>query len=444
MFLVSPLSIGLRAGNDGFVYHREVPLSLPPKEQAVLHLLISQWPKAVEKSLFADIAWGGRGMSDESLARCVAALRRALAPMSRLRISSVYRFGYQLQILDESQADARPPVGHLRMHEAAKGAPPLAESVIFAGQLISQRTVSSLRRAETVLRSVIAQNDQFMAARIAIANCLAAQLSVGLREGQATVDEALEFLSVVEREAPQTPGLRSQYAHLLDCAWRFDEAHSQHQQALADDPEDSDTLYHYGWHLLATGSTKAALAVLGRAAAQNPFSLAGAILCAYALMAGGQLDEAEALLHDQCLKHPDSVAAQVCRLALQALIGPKPELLQAADAFLLDASSWPFGAATLAYVRARCGDHAGAQRLLAQQAQVGATLRAAHMPALLVMGCIDEAANVAACAVQFGCGALPILLQLPEAAALRDHPRFAEVAAQVYRRSVSMDNGRTP
>lgn len=432
MFAASPLSIELRADSDGFVYYRGMPLSLPPKEQAVLHLLISQWPKAVEKSRFADVAWGGRGMSDESLARCVAALRRMLAQLGRLRINSVYRFGYQLQILDESHADVRPPPGHLRLHEASKGAPPLAESVIFACQLISQRTVSSLRLAEEVLRSAIAQSGQFMAARIAIAGCLAAQLSVGLREGQATIDEAFEFLSVVEREAPQTPGLRSQYAHLLDCAWRFDEAHTQHRRALDDDPEDSNTLYHYGWHLLAIGSPKAAVAVLGRATAQNPFSLTCAILYARALIMHGQFDEASALLHEQCLKHPDSAAALVCRLALQVFIAPRPEHLQAADAFSLDASSWPFGAATLAYVRARCGDQAGARRLLAAQAQAGASLRAAHTAALLVMGCIDEAADNVAQAAQLGCGPLPILLRLPEVAALRDHPRYAEVAARVY------------
>ncbi|MGD9943219.1 MAG: winged helix-turn-helix domain-containing protein [Burkholderiaceae bacterium] len=435
--MIEPQAIDLRADSDGFVYYRGAPLTLPPKEQAVLHLLVSHWPKAVEKSRFADVAWGGRGMSDESLARCVAALRRTLSVLGDIRIQAVYRFGYQLQLgsgagRSGGRSDGRRP-RHRRLQDASTGAPPLAESVIFASQLVNQRKVSSLQLAERTLRAVLARDGSFMAARLVLGSCLAAQLNVGIGAGRKLLDEASTLLSVVERDAPDTPGLHSLRGHLLDCGWRFGEARRWHDQALADDDEDSSTLYHYGWHLMATGAVLDAATVLGRATDQHPFSEGLAIFRTRALTALCRIEEALAVVEQLCLKYPESPVPQLNRLALQASIAPRPEHLQAARMFTLEPADWPLSVATLAYIHARCGDRDGALRVLAVQAHAGPLLRVTHAPALVALDRIDEAIAVIEQAAPLGCGALPIMLRLPQLAALKDHPRLVAATAALYR-----------
>src|SRR3989442_7721742 len=76
---------------QGFPLWQGELLDLPPKERAVLSLLIRQRPQVVSKQAFADAAWSGRPMSDERLARCVNRLPRVLPGVE---IAAAYRASY--------------------------------------------------------------------------------------------------------------------------------------------------------------------------------------------------------------------------------------------------------------------------------------------------------------------------------------------------------------
>src|ERR1700712_697573 len=93
---VDPTVAGLIVGLDRQIYYRGDMLTLSPKEQGVLILLLEHWPASVSKDEFAADVWPDSAMSDESLARCMAQLRRSTAHVDGLQLDALYGRGYRL------------------------------------------------------------------------------------------------------------------------------------------------------------------------------------------------------------------------------------------------------------------------------------------------------------------------------------------------------------
>src|SRR6185436_5072145 len=157
----------------GFPAARGRPLDLAPKERAVLALLLQRRPSVVSKNEFADAAWGDRGMSDESLARCISRLRRVVSGYG-LAIESVYGTGYRLD------ADgAMPAPAHTRLAGAAAATQATVDAYLHARQLAQQRTPVAVGRAIELLRDLIAREPSYTPARVALAESLAAAVGWG-------------------------------------------------------------------------------------------------------------------------------------------------------------------------------------------------------------------------------------------------------------------------
>ncbi|MGH6625288.1 MAG: winged helix-turn-helix domain-containing protein [Burkholderiaceae bacterium] len=429
----SPTSIGLAALDDGFVYYRSRPLQLPPKEQAVLHLLVREWPRVVSKDRFARQVWAGQAMSDESLARCVAQLRQAMPPNLGLAIQSVYRRGYQLVVAPRELSESAPPT-HPRLLHDAMALPQQVEALTHARQLTQQRTAPALQRAEQLLRELIVQAPGYMAAKLAFAECLAATLSCGFAVERQRIDEGLAQLALVERHAPQMPGLHAETAHLLDCAWRFDEAAVLHARARQTSPQDAATHYYHGWHLLAMARPREAVQALETARRLNPFSVNISIMQARALASAGETQAGLERARQAHLSAPESLQASIYFLAYQAYVDPQPALAETARRVILGPSSWAFAASSLAYVLARCGEHEAAMQLVKTVGTENASVRANHIAVLLVLGQADEAMQRALDAAQEGCGQLPLIVNAPENTGLRQHPGFTRLQTLIHGR----------
>jgi DNA-binding winged helix-turn-helix (wHTH) protein len=428
----SPASVGLAALEDGFVYCRSRPLSLPPKEQAVLHLLVREWPRVVSKENFARQAWAGQAMSDESLARCVAQLRHTVPPGLGLAIQSVYRHGYRLVLTPGAEPPPEPsPPAHPRLLHDAMAPPHQVETLTHARQLTQQRTAQALRRAEQLLRELTDQAPGYMAAKLALAECLSAALSCGLAVERRHIDEGLAQLALVERHAPHMPGLHAETAHLLDCAWRFAEAAALHARAAHSAPQDAATHYYHAWHLLALARPHEAVAALATARRLNPFSFNIATLLARAHASTGDMQAGLACAREAHLNAPESTQAAIYYLAYQAHVSPQPALAEAARQLLPGPAPWAFAASSLAYVLARCGDHDAALHLVRSAGTENASVRANHIAVLLVLDRLDEAMQRALDAEREGCGQLPLILCASENAGLRRHPAFADLQARV-------------
>lgn len=81
---------------DGMLLHREQQISIPPKELAVLTTLLEAAGELVSKDALLDRVWPDGEVNEESLTRCIYALRRILLETKGCRyIDTVYGKGYR-------------------------------------------------------------------------------------------------------------------------------------------------------------------------------------------------------------------------------------------------------------------------------------------------------------------------------------------------------------
>lgn len=85
--------------NDGVLLHHNKELHVPPKELEVLMLLLSANGNVVSKEQIFESVWNKMAASDESLTRCIYALRRILRENKNCRyIETVYGKGYRFKV----------------------------------------------------------------------------------------------------------------------------------------------------------------------------------------------------------------------------------------------------------------------------------------------------------------------------------------------------------
>jgi len=406
---------GIAVDNQGFVYRRQERLNLAPKEEAVLHLLLSRWPAAVSKNDFAQNVWQKRPMSDESLARCIARSRQALGSDSPISIKAEYGFGYRIVLPgnNETPVPHKSTKQHPRLMDTARASAPLAETVTHCGNLITLRNDHGIGQAEALLRGVLAVAPDYMAARVMLAKCLAARVTSVIGEQANLVQEGLALLEPDVRRGTPAAGLLTQWAHLLDGAWRFKEARLCHLEAIRSFPHDSEAHYHYGWHLLATGEAHKAVEALQVATELHPFSVVNALLYARALQATGDKEAATRTVSELHDRFPDNAVAALYWITIQAMQAPSQALYDAARKIHGGRMLWPLAGSNLAYIYAQCGDTHLAWRTIREADSTASTaLKAAYLPPLFALGEMDEALDRAEAVVSEKCSLAPFMLRL--------------------------------
>ena len=411
---------------QGFPLAEGGPLALPPKPRAVLALLIERRPAVVSKQAFAELAWGGRPMSDESLARCISLLRRMLPAGA---IESVYGHGYRLAPLPQSVPVAPAPA------PSRAPSPAVMDAWLHARQLAQSRSPAALHRAAQLLRRIVAEQPGFAAARVSLAQALAASLSWGLLPGPDVAAEGFAHLESAERIAPDVPGLVSTRAWLLDLSWRFEAADALHRQALQrkDDPE---ALFLYGWHLVARGRPHEALPPLRKALAEQPYSAPLRLILARALAHSGELAAALAEIDACCHEHPGSTVAACYRLGIAAALRPGSGLAEAMRQLAQGPDAPPFAQGVLSYALARDGQVEAARAVIATAPSHAPCQALHHAPALAALGELEAGSALLEAAFAVRCGALPMALGDPANAPLLALPRVRALPVLIFRQAI--------
>lgn len=414
---------GLTIDEAGFPAAHGRPLDLAPKERAVLVLLMQRRPGVVSKGEFAEAAWGGAPMSDESLARCISRLRRVVAPWG-LAIESVYGTGYRLD--GAAAAPVASPAAPGRLAVAAHASPATVDAYLHARQLAQTRAPAAVARAIELLRALIAREPGYTPARVALAESLGAAVGWGQLPTAAAVDEGLAVLGDAERLDPATPGLAAARGTLLDMAWRFDEAQQAHEAALARHPDDPDTLLVYSRHLLFTGQAAQAVEQLRAALRLSPHTPLLRMTLSRALVQAGRGHEGLAEADAAMAEHPGQLLLVAFALAIRAMVAPAPEIEAPAWRLSEGPDTPPFVWTVLSFVLARLGRREAAldiidATLLCSRTTPGeATLYAAPLAEL---GEIDRAAALLQRAYDDRSGMLAMVLRDPAHAGwLPQHP----------------------
>lgn len=407
---------------DGLPTWQDSPLFLPPKESAVLALMIRAQPQPVSKGEIVEHAWGGSAVSDDSLTRCISQLRRALPGV---KIEAVYGFGYRL-VQPE-------PVVHSRMLAVVKAPPDVVEAYLHAWELAQHGTPRAMGRALTVLRAIVAEYPDYAPARVSLAATIGAAVGWGMAtELGVTAAEARAELDAAERHDARASGLRVARAWLADMDWRFDEAERLFRAAYREQPDDAELLPLFGWHLLATGRSAEAVEVLQRAVAQRPFAVYPRVMLSRAFSYAGQPEAALREAEQAELDHPDSAIAISQRLALRASTRPGPELIAPALQLLARADAPSYVRATQPYVLARCGEREQALALIdaaLNGEESSAASNVLFAPTLAVLGQVDRAASLIEAAFKARSGLLPLLLNAP-LQLLAAHPAVQQLRRQ--------------
>jgi DNA-binding winged helix-turn-helix (wHTH) protein len=430
---IAPASIGLMVDQYGFVAYKNSVLDLPPKERGALSLLLQAWPKSVSKKDFALHVWNGR-MSNESLARCMAQLRRVLSHIGMIKIDSLYGLGYRLTIQPgDVDASTQPPADRGHQSDAVKVHPSVAAACFYAQQVLQNHSPTAYDRAESIINHVISQAPDYIPAKLVLAQCMANRAMSGAPGSPQAIDEALKMLASIERTEPGASGLQSQKAYLLDGRWQFNEARRMHELALLLAPENPATHFNFGLHLLATGAAADAVTAFRSAIELNPFSPEQSIMHARSLAAAGaSANDIVEHAREAYRIHPDSQQVYLYLLGMLAFADPQPELAHAARQITLSRSSWIQAAGTISYVLAQCGDRAGALELIAAQATASVNVRVTHLAALIALGLIDEAVLRVKEAAHAGCGHLPILLSFVENSVLRQCSEYSIILTHIF------------
>ena len=93
--------------SDGLLLHDGNGLHLPPKELHVLRLLLNAAGTLVTKDRLLDCVWPNCDIAQESLTRCIYALRKMLGPQNNY-IKTVYGKGYRFVAAVKELKTARP------------------------------------------------------------------------------------------------------------------------------------------------------------------------------------------------------------------------------------------------------------------------------------------------------------------------------------------------
>jgi transcriptional regulator HilA, main transcriptional regulator of SPI1 len=430
---IAPASVGLTVDQHGFVAYNNSVLDLPPKERGALSLLLHAWPKSVSKKDFSQHVWNGR-MSNESLARCMAQLRRVLSHIGIIKIDSLYGLGYRLTIqsgdVDAStrlSSDRGSQSGTVKVH------PSVAAACFYAQQVLQNHSLAAYDRAKSIISDVISRVPDYIPAKLVLAQCMANRAIGGMPGDPQMIDEALKLLASIEDAEPDASGLQSQKAYLLDGKWQFNAARFMHGQAMLLSPENPATHFNYGLHLFATGAAADAVTAFRSAIALNPFSPEQLIMHARSLAAAGA-NAIDIIEHarEAYRIHPDSQQVYLYLLGMLAFLDPQPELAHAARQITLSRSSWIYASGTLSYVLAQCGDRDGALELIAAQATASANIRVTHLAALIALDMVDEAVLRVKEAAHAECGHLPILLRFIENSALKQHPEYSTILTRIF------------
>lgn len=402
------------------------PLKLPPKERAVLLLLLNS-TSAVRKETFAQCAWADGEMSDEALARCISRLRRALHPHG-LQIEAVYGLGYQLVESADSGAAvsaAVPDVATLDSYQHAR-------------QLLQQRTPAAMNRAIELLRGLIREQPGFAAARVALGDALALAVGWGLLPTEAAVDEGLAALSGLVQDASSTavPGLMAAQGTLLDMSWRFEEAGRCHAAAMAHDAQSAETLLAFARHQLFVNQPETAVAMLQRVRLLTPHALHVRMLLARALVQSGQGPQAVVEAQAAMADHPGQLVVVAFSLSMQALVAPQPDLEAAALRLTQGPDAPPFAWTVAAYVLARLQRREDALDIVETAllcTRVSAGEAALYAAPLAALGEFDRALALLHAAVQARSGMMAMVLRDPAHAHwLPQHPAGRALLETVF------------
>jgi DNA-binding winged helix-turn-helix (wHTH) protein/Tfp pilus assembly protein PilF len=411
------------------------PVPLPPKESAVLRLLTERGGRAVSKSELFERVWPGVAPSDESLTRCIYALRQALNdPRKPHRfIETVHGRGYRFV------GEVRPAADRKRssrwLERASDASPRVYEAFLHARSLWHRGSSDDLRRAVVILKQALDWNPRYAAAHSALGACYTMMLWQGLGRPRDSSPQITAAATRALELDPAIAGAKATLAYVRSAIdWRPAEADDLFDDAIASDSTSSLARYLRAVHLVGQGRVEEAVESSAAAVALDPFSLALITGLAYSLYASRRFQNAlESARRAIELDPSHGPAYGQLALALDQL-GQPDDALAAARRWVELSPDAPGARGGLAHALARRGQRAEAAATL-ERARVEASARyvvpSTYAVAACALGDGDGAFAWLDLAVEQRCCFLGPILADPRLDPIRDDARYRRLATMV-------------
>jgi len=401
---------------------------LPPKERAVLLLLLQYAPNAVSKDEIIRQVWmGDRVVSDDSLVRCVSQLRRNLPGVN---IESVYGYGYRI---------ARSIIGRLDTSQKSDLiSSPSLEQFHHATALGQQHFKKPLRQAITIFRSIVKEHPNFVQARLGLARVITTYIGIGVEDdADNLIREALENISEATNQFPDMYELHYTKAWIYDITWQFGEAEKLHRETLKKIPDNAEALLFHALHLIATGRTAEAIPDLKKVLLQRPYSLHVRTVLSRALGMEQRYEEAlaEIVIAESYENfHPHPIIEGV-KVMISAAYCPSPKLILLAKELELQPGVPQYARVNLPYVLNCCGKKREAKKIVKNRhSQIPSAINNNIFLAkdLVAIGEYDLAAEKLKAEFDIQYGYLPFALHSPELREIFDHPVVKRIYEKLF------------
>lgn len=406
------------------LFRDERLLSLPPKELALLELLVSLQGKVARHSDIEQCLWPRQVVSYSSLARCVYSLRRLLGGGPRQFIETVPKRGYRMAV---SVWKFEPPPAQTAISQSISTIP-LACSHYFAGvREANDPRPAAQDRAILLFQEAARVDPQFAAAYGAVADTRMYQLirgslhpAEGLKLGLQACSQALESNPSLVQALAAMGWFQGVMGGL------FEQAHNYLGKALAIDPDYSRAYMYRSWVRRCQGQASASAAAAQRAIKTDPHALLNRHSHCWALFCDGRAREALVLERKLCGSYPRDDIAQGFVAIMAAYLDQTEEALLHYEATMQLSAGLPATCAAMAYVLARAGKTAQARQLAIRADTL--TLPRAPRPMLAAAYCelgdLDRALDLLQRARKEGCPWFRPSQIDPRLNALASNPRF--------------------
>ncbi len=396
------------------------PVHLARKEQRGLAALLARRGAPLSRHDYAQAAWRGGDASDESIARSIYLLRRALGCGDRVEVlDTIHGFGYRICAeIREVRPDA-PSTAAKTVQGVSAAA---FETFQLGRERLARRTPSDLEAALRAFRRAAEIDASYAAPWAAIADC---HINQAMRWYLAPKSAGQLALAAVARALEIDPDAADAFAAR---GWVTGVIGQAPMEGLADldravalDPHYWLARFYRAWLLPVVGEHEAALAEARVACSLNPLHPVPRSMVGWLLFCAGRIDESLEFLRAAAdeLGQPRQILRVLS--VVTGWAGRTDEALAVARSVEENERFAPDGTTVLAYALARAGEAERARRIVRRWEEPSHAHPApTHMAAVyLALGDRDKASAAIAWAERDACPQLAIARRDPRLAGLR-------------------------
>jgi len=342
------------------LYAEDRPIALPPKELALLELLLLSGNEVVSHRSIEDAVWPGQVVNYASLARCVYSLRQKLNDPGKAILATVAKQGYRITVPVAIIRDE-----HFSTLERSIRTQPLAHSHFQAGmQASNSPDAESLSTAIEMFRKAIDLDPEYAVAYAAIADVLMYQVLRGyispIKARKEILTASSTALSIDSRLAP---ALAAKGWCLGVLEGKFTEGMANLDKSHQIDPNYARLYSYRSWLWRSVGNTEEAVQAALQATRIDPHSLLIRHAAAWTLFCGNEVEKAFDMERTAAMEYPRDDVAQSFAGLMAAYLGDYSTATEFGERALALSDDSTGICSSVAYIYARKGDRAKALEL---------------------------------------------------------------------------------